>query len=220
MSSSLQAGGAAEAMDNIYRYQRYIYDASRAFYLLGRDELIARLNVPTKGSVLEVGCGTGRNLIKVAEAYPEAQCCGLDVSRAMLATASRSIASHGLGARITCEQADATSFDPQELFGRGTFDRVFISYSLSMIPAWREVLPNAIRCLGDGSMLHIVDFGTFEEYPALFRRLQMAWLARFGVTPIPSFAAELSAIANEHGCKMTIEALYRGYCLLAQLRRG
>ena len=34
---------SAALMDRIYRRQRHIYDASRKFYLLGRDELIAEL---------------------------------------------------------------------------------------------------------------------------------------------------------------------------------
>ena len=34
---------AAQLMDRMYRRQRHIYDLSRKFYLLGRDEAIARL---------------------------------------------------------------------------------------------------------------------------------------------------------------------------------
>jgi len=61
---------AAAHMDAIYRYQRYIYDASRKYYLLGRDRLIGELAPPPGGSVLEIACGTGRNLVKAARRYP------------------------------------------------------------------------------------------------------------------------------------------------------
>ncbi|MDP3319209.1 MAG: class I SAM-dependent methyltransferase, partial [Bosea sp. (in: a-proteobacteria)] len=74
-------------MDAIYRHQRHIYDASRKFYLLGRDRLIDDLAPPEGGSVLEIGCGTGRNLVRIAQAYPGRACFGLDVSSAMLETA-------------------------------------------------------------------------------------------------------------------------------------
>ena len=57
-------------MDAIYRYQRYIYDATRKYYLLGRDRMLDELAPPPGGSVLEIGCGTGRNLICAARRYP------------------------------------------------------------------------------------------------------------------------------------------------------
>jgi S-adenosylmethionine-diacylgycerolhomoserine-N-methlytransferase len=137
--SSAHPVNAAEAMDGIYRYQRYIYDATRAFYLFGRDRLIAGLDVPAGGSVLEVGCGTGRNMIQAARLYPSARLHGLDISSVMLDTARKSVARRGLSNRIACAEADATAFDPERLFGRTGFDRVFISYALSMIPPWRAV---------------------------------------------------------------------------------
>ena len=49
---------AAALMDRIYRHQRHIYDASRKFYLLGRDEAITKLSPPIGGNALEIGCGT------------------------------------------------------------------------------------------------------------------------------------------------------------------
>ena len=58
----------AARMDAIYRGQRHIYDVTRRYYLLGRDGLIADLDVPAGGTVLEIGCGTGRNLIAVGRA--------------------------------------------------------------------------------------------------------------------------------------------------------
>ena len=52
----------AARMDRMYRYQRHIYDLTRKYYLLGRDRAIRDLQVPVDGTLLEVGCGTGRNL--------------------------------------------------------------------------------------------------------------------------------------------------------------
>jgi len=86
---------AGRLMDRIYARQRHIYDASRKYYLLGRDTLIAELAPPPAARVLEIGCGTGRNLIQIALTYPESRCCGVDISSAMLATAGA--ASHAPG---------------------------------------------------------------------------------------------------------------------------
>src|SRR6201987_889724 len=128
---------AAALMDRMYRHQRHVYDLTRKYYLAGRDEAIARLKPGPGDMVLEIGCGTGRNLIKVARAYPEARFFGLDVSREMLRAAAASIARAGLSSRISIAQADAAALDPLALFGHAQFDRVIISYALSIIPSWR-----------------------------------------------------------------------------------
>ena len=48
----------AEHMNRMYRHQRHIYDLTRRYYLLGRDRLLAGLEPPEGGSMLEIGCGT------------------------------------------------------------------------------------------------------------------------------------------------------------------
>ncbi len=76
-------------MNRMYRYQRHIYDITRRYYLLGRNELINGLAPRADAHVLEIGCGTGRNLIKAAENYPDAKLFGIDISAEMLDTARR-----------------------------------------------------------------------------------------------------------------------------------
>lgn len=215
----LDAGSAAEKMDGIYRRQRFIYDATRRYYLLGRDRLIADLQPPRGGTVLEVGCGTARNLIVAARRYPEARFHGLDVSEAMLSTAHASVARSGFAARIALAAGDATDIHAAELFGKESFDRVFISYVLSMIPAWRDVVRSAAACVAPGGALVIVDFGDFAEYPGLLRRAQHAWLGRFSVRPIPAFETKIKALAGEIGQAAATTRLYGGYAIQARLER-
>jgi len=138
---------AAADMDAMYRYQRYIYDASRKYYLLGRDHLLDELEVPVGGTVLEVACGTGRNLIKAARRYPDARLYGFDISQEMLATARISISRAGFGDRVSVAEGDAANFSGEQLFNTPAFDRVVISYALSMIPPWRCALDQAITPL-------------------------------------------------------------------------
>ena len=211
---------AAGHMDRIYRYQRFIYDLTRKPYLLGRDALIGDLAPPQDGAVLEIACGTGRNLIRAAQRYPAATFFGLDVSSAMLATAGRSIATRRLDGRIRIAKADATAFDPNALFGRPSFDRVFISYALSMIPDWRQAVAAAVSCLAEGGSLHVVDFGQQENLPGWFRAVLVAWLARFDVAPRAELRNALEMVARTASLCMRFEARYRGYAYSAVLSRG
>jgi len=213
------AGSAAGLMDRIYRHQRHIYDASRKFYLLGRDQLIDGLQLPKGGSVLEIGCGTGRNLIRIAKRYPDCACHGLDVSSAMLATAQGSVAKAGLEQRIGLAQADATSFDPQALFGRAGFDRIVISYALSMIPPWQGVVAEALRRLNPGGSLHIVDFGDQAGLPTPFKAVLLRWLGLFHVTPREDFPEVVCAMAEAAGADCRVDAPYRGYAVHAVATR-
>jgi S-adenosylmethionine-diacylgycerolhomoserine-N-methlytransferase len=206
---------AAGLMDRMYRFQRHIYDATRKFYLLGRDGLIAELQPPPGGAVLEIGCGTGRNLIKIAQAYPQARCYGLDVSEEMLRTARQQVARAGLSDRITLVQADATNFDPQTLFGRTAFERVAVSYALSMIPPWREALAQALRVVAPGGSLHIVDFGDQAHLPGPFRALLNRWLVLFDVTPRADLEAVLTDLCAETGAIGGTTQLLRGYSVRA-----
>jgi S-adenosylmethionine-diacylgycerolhomoserine-N-methlytransferase len=212
------AATAAEKMNAIYRRQRFIYDATRRYYLFGRDRLIGSLKPPLGGSVLEIGCGTARNLIRAAKRYPDVRLYGLDVSEAMLKSARASVARRDLTARIALGCGDATAFQPAELFGRDSFDRVFVSYALSMIPPWQDALRHSAAQLAPGGELHIVDFGDFERYPALLRHAQLAWLRRFSVVPIPGMKAEIAALAEEMGLTAMAYELYGGYAIHIRLR--
>jgi S-adenosylmethionine-diacylgycerolhomoserine-N-methlytransferase len=210
---------AAELMDRMYRNQRHIYDLSRKFYLLGRDEAIRSLRAQPGASVLEIGCGTGRNLVKLASAYPEARLYGLDVSREMLASASIAAARAGLAARIALRQGDATTFDPEALFGHAQFERVLISYALSMIPPWREALARALDVVALGGSLHIVDFGDCAGLPGPFRTGLRRWLAAFDVTPRDDLGQAIEAFSTERGLTCEVEQRFRGYAVLAIARR-
>ena len=210
---------AAALMDKMYRRQRHIYDLSRKFYLLGRDEAIARLHAAHGDNVLEIGCGTGRNLVKLARAYPEARLFGLDVSQEMLATAAASVARARLSARVALAQADAANFEPRDLFGRACFERVMISYALSMIPPWREALGRALDVLSPGGALHLVDFGDCAGLPRAFKIGLRRWLAAFDVTPRDDLSDALEALSAERGLTCETQRWRRAYAVLAVARR-
>lgn len=216
MPDTAPIGPHAGLMDAVYRRQRHIYDATRKYYLLGRDRLIGELTPPKDGSVLEIGCGTGRNLLLAARRWPAARLFGLDISAQMLASARSKLASAGVPVRLA--QADATHFSPLALFGQSGFERVFISYSLSMIPDWQAAINAALAALNPGGELHVVDFGMQDGLPGWFRKLLRAWLAKFHVTPRASLEAALREAARRHGAELSFRSIRRGYAVLAKVK--
>ncbi|MFC2968227.1 class I SAM-dependent methyltransferase [Acidimangrovimonas pyrenivorans] len=204
----------AALMDATYRYQRLIYDVTRRYYLLGRDRLIRDLDPPPGGHVLEIACGTGRNLDRIAARYPGRALYGLDISEEMLRSARAK-----LGTRATLARADARDFDATALFGRRRYDRIVFSYSLSMIPDWTDALSHALSHLAPGGELHIVDFGGQSRLPAWFGAALRAWLARFHVTPRDDLPQEAGRAAAEIGCRSVSESLLRDYCRYLVLSR-
>jgi S-adenosylmethionine-diacylgycerolhomoserine-N-methlytransferase len=220
MAAASAAPPAADLMNRIYRRQRHIYDATRKYFLLGRDRIIAGLDAGEGARVLEIGCGTGRNLIATARRYPTARLFGLDVSTEMLDRARGAIDRAGLGSRIALACGDATGFDPLPLFGTGEFERIYISYSLSMIPDWQSALEVAISLLAKDGELWIVDFGGQERLPAVFRLMLRRWLAWFHVTPRDRLEAVLRAHSVALGAPLRFERPYRDYAQCAVLCRS
>ncbi|MDP2122480.1 MAG: class I SAM-dependent methyltransferase [Hoeflea sp.] len=208
----------ASMMDGIYRHQRHIYDLTRRYYLLGRNDLIAALNPPAGGTVLEIGCGTARNLILTADRYRDAKLHGIDISTEMLKSADATVAKNGLSGRIRLAQGDATRFDAGALFGVAQFDRVFFSYSLSMIPGWEAALQQAMQAVAPGGQLHVVDFGQQTALPGWFGKGLKAWLARFHVTPRANLGDAMATIAADHHGELRFSTLYRDYARIGVIR--
>lgn len=206
--------GHAALMDQVYRGQRHIYDATRKFFLFGRDRLIEELNARPGDAVLEMACGTGRNLHKIARRWPGSVLHGFDISTEMLKSAHEA-----LGQDALLAQGDATAFDPLPTFGRRVFDRVVISFALSMIPDWRAALDQGARLLAPGGSLHVVDFGDLAGLPSPFRAALRAWLAHFHVTPRLDLAEAAHALAAQGSMECRVRDGLLGYYRLVTLVR-
>ena len=137
----------------------------------------------------------------------------------MLDTANRAVARAGLSGRIRLAQGDATHFDPQVLFGRAGFDRIVISYALSMIPPWEGVLREAAGHLGPDGALHVVDSGDQSGLGVPFRTVLNRWLAAFQVTPRETLPRVLSEIAAASDLRVRARQRFRGYAVHGVLER-
>lgn len=211
-----QAESHANRMNRMYRYQRHIYDFTRKYYLFGRDRTIEGLRMPPGATLLEIGCGTGRNLLLAHRLYPEARLYGLDISAAMLETAHAGF--RGKSKKPVLHIGDATDFKTEE-FGVQGFDRILISYALSMIPGWQTAMDSALSALLPGGSLHIVDFGQQEHLPRWFGQALQAWLRRFHVTPRADLLAALESRLAETNADMVLEEIGGGYAWHIVIRR-
>lgn len=199
MASRTQSVGShAALMNSVYRGQRHIYDFTRKYYLFGRDTLIEDLQAQPRMRVLEVACGTGRNLAKIGRAWPGTRLYGLDISAEMLKSARTAL---GDDARLG--EGDACAFDAKELLGEQAFERIVLSYSLSMIPDWESALDHAAAQIAPGGELHVVDFGDLAGMPGPFATLLRGWLARFHVTPRDAMPQVVARIAVARGLSLT-----------------
>lgn len=187
----------AALMDEVYRGQRHIYDLTRKYYLFGRDTLIAELNARAGMRVLEVACGTGRNLAKIGKAWPGLRLFGLDISNEMLKSARAA-----LGDEARLGQGDACAFDPCALLGEPAFERIVLSYSLSMIPDWEKALDHAASLLATGGALYVVDFGDLQGLPGPLQTLLRGWLAKFHVKPRAALPTAAATIAAARGLRL------------------
>lgn len=151
------------ALERYYRFHASIYDATRWSFLFGRADLITQLAIlGAPNSILEIGCGTGHNLLRLARRFPQARLTGLDLSADMLARARRRLAPFGDRFQLL-HQAYAQPLEESH------FDLIVLSYCLSMInPAWEQMIASTRQNLEPRGMIAVVDFHD-SGWPA-FRR--------------------------------------------------
>jgi S-adenosylmethionine-diacylgycerolhomoserine-N-methlytransferase len=87
--------GILDTKENLIRHYKKdasIYDFNRRFFLFGRNRLIKQIaGVLKPASILEIGCGTGINLVKLNKLFPDSRIIGLDISPDMLNVARSKI---------------------------------------------------------------------------------------------------------------------------------
>jgi ubiquinone/menaquinone biosynthesis C-methylase UbiE len=119
-----------------------------------RKRAVGRLGLSLGQTVLEIGCGTGRNLPLLCRAVgPEGQVIGVDVSRGMLARAERWVKRHERrNVRLLLHDAAYLNLKCRP-------DAVLFSLSYSVLPERRAPLERAWRALKPGGSLVIMDAG-------------------------------------------------------------
>lgn len=117
-----------------------------------RSKAVNRLELKRGSRVLEVGCGTGRNLAPLIEAVgAEGQVYGVDLSEGMLAEAKQ------LCVRRDWRNVELMRADAADYVLPAPFDGVIFSLSYAVIPHHRDALRHAWKQLRPGGYLVIMD---------------------------------------------------------------
>lgn len=206
-------------MNRMYRWTRHVYDWSRRYYLLGRDQMLEVIAEQPGGDVLEIGCGTARNLRVLDRNAPQHTLYGIDASLSMLATARAKLEREHCRNRITLGHGLAQEFEPEEHLGVDRdFDVIFFSYVLSMIPDWAEALGTACAHLAPGGGLYVVDFWDQAALPSWAATILQRWLALFDVYPRPDLIHTLQRLDEIDGLSCTVTPIGHRYAYFATVR--
>ena len=195
LKSDDQSVTTTDPLHHYYRFQSLIYDMTRWSFLFGRNEMIKELDLKPGQSVLEIGCGTGKNLQKIVELYPETELWGIDLSDDMLKKASNKLSGYQNVELIHGK------FGMYPLNRK--FDLILCSYMLSMTgEALKSIMENICLHLDENGVLAVVDFQNtrlsgFES-----------WMQKNHVTMNGSLTDELS---NRFSVRsMKLESAYLG----------
>jgi S-adenosylmethionine-diacylgycerolhomoserine-N-methlytransferase len=169
--------------------------------------------------VLEIGCGTGRNLVILAKRHKDARFFGLDASMAMLEVADARIDRLRLR-NIALVNALADDFYYNSTFDlTERLDKIFFSYSISMIPEWQAAVDNALSNLKPGGELFIVDFFDQKDLPPWFRSMLTNWLKAFHVRFWTDLLPYLNTLETQGLGSLTVTPLFRRYSFIARFTK-
>lgn len=128
-------------------------------------------------------------------------------------------ASPQVGKKIMATHGDAGLFDAENHFMVPGFDRVILSYSLSMIPEWKQALSNALSQVSDRGSLYILDFGDMERWPAITKFIMRKWLTQFCVTLRSDLVDYVRSLSGKHSLKVTATNIAGGYAIILVISR-
>ena len=203
---------AARHMDGIYKYQRHIYNATRKYYLLGRDLLLDELRAGGR-------VNGSRNWLRHR---PKPHPCGETLSERRVrwfrhfARNARDGAhvdrASGLSDRIDVYQADATAFDLSDLCGERHVRRVLV-YLHPLDGPWMAAGAGAgVRsCRSRRPAAHFGLRPTRGLAPVVRGMFCSLALRQFSVYPRAELESELTKLANDTGAALEFRRLYRGY---------
>jgi demethylmenaquinone methyltransferase/2-methoxy-6-polyprenyl-1,4-benzoquinol methylase len=139
-----------------------------------RNAAIQQLTPCTGENILEIGCGTGQAIVKMAKIVGQSgKVFGIDISNGMLKIAQARMKKTGTRDQATLLCGDGTWLP----FETGSFDGILVSFTLELFdsPEIPLVLAECKRCLRTGGRISVV--GLSRKHPNFMIELY-EWLHR------------------------------------------
>lgn len=176
-----------------------LYDALAShLYVAGIRQLLPQLRVPRGAAILDVGSGTGVNLLEAARWFAPARLlCGVDIAPGMVAVAQAKAASLGVPALFSVGDAERLDYPD------GTFDLVICNSVLHWFKDRAAALREMLRVLRPGGQLALICAAEpgFGEWFTLIDTLMKVLTGPNSPTCVPKFptAAEVACLLNDSG---------------------
>jgi SAM-dependent methyltransferase len=179
------------------------YDQAGAAVLVPMHHLnalaLSRL-LPDGGVLLDLGCGSGRLLARLAQGRPDVHSIGLDLSAPMLKTGRQLLAQEHLTDRVELRSGDITAFDSE--LARSP-DVLSCNLTLHQLPS-EELVRQCLDAIGrarqrTGCAVYIFDLARL--------RSPRSWPAIMSLVDVPGPAFLRDAIASERAAFTFAEAI-------------
>lgn len=203
VKSSDAEEGQKGRLDAFYAGQADVYDSTRAHLLKGRETMLQLLAahlkaqpVPSRGEKkriwVDIGGGTGFNIEKMDQYLPHTYFDAIylvDLCEPLLEVARERFAAKGWkNVHVLCQDASRfvlPEWESGELDPRGSITAITLSYSLSMIPPFYQLLDRCDQVLDpERGLLGVVDFYTSRDAGIKERAIgtqskRVSWMAKW-----------------------------------------
>ncbi len=129
----------------------YDFLFTTVFYQAVHKRLLEYVELPDQPNVLDLGCGTGRLLNRLAAQFPTLRGTGLDLSREMLRQARQR---NQYGTRLIYIKGNVESLP----FADGQFDAIFNTISFLHYPNPKQVFSEVSRVLRPNGRFYLADY--------------------------------------------------------------
>ncbi len=135
-----------------YKFQSKIYDLTRWSFLFGREKLIREIhNIKKEANILEIGCGTGKNISELLNLNSNYNVNGLDLSADMIDVAKKKFEGNS-----NVQLLNDDFFQMDSLI---KYDVIIFSYMLSMVGDLKEdFFIKAKSLLSTDGIIAVVDY--------------------------------------------------------------
>ncbi|MFX1478980.1 MAG: class I SAM-dependent methyltransferase [Promethearchaeota archaeon] len=124
-------------------------------FILLRRKIISQLKkLEPKGTLIDLGCGSGNLLLKIAKLFPNLELIGIDISFEILSLAEKRLTEHSFDSKITFKVGNVENIPAPD----NSVDFIVSSFSLHHWSEPLKVFKEIYRVLNENGTCLIFDF--------------------------------------------------------------